>query len=80
MEKFVMFQGDAFIIETNGEVIERWGQVEIEGIITHIIYGPNTIRKIGGEHMFPKECVYSPFNGVEYIFTEFIKTISFKPY
>ena len=80
MEKFVVFLGEAFIIETNGKAIDVFGRVEIRGMITHIIHHNGGNKIIGKEYSFPFECSHYGPQAIEYIFKKFINTISFKPY
>ena len=73
-----MFLGEAYIIETDDKKIERFGRVEIEGIITHIIHGDN--NKVGDEKILSYEITYLPADGIKFIFTRFIEVINFKAY
>ncbi len=75
-----MFLSEAYIIETNGKAIHTFGRVELEGEITHIIHEHNSNKEVGKNYTFPFDCSYDDILAIEFIFTKFMKVISFKPY
>lgn len=68
----VMFLGDSYIVETDFKIKED----KIECKFIEMLYGKS--NKITGKiYSFPEDCYFNEEEAVEYIFTEFIKTISF---